>query len=250
MEDLTNKNPCVYTGDEIRYRTKYSKDPEIVSKLMTITGIEERAGGGLRLHLIGRKDKPYTFEFERADREEGKLVSRGEIVRMQFFDDIGIWDIANNLHSEDYQRLIGRNLEAFVKKGTNSEGYVVGVSPIFRSKDKDELSKKLLEDYFIREINEADASYRLLAKKKTELDLQTLLDTKEGVEEGLRKAPLQFRGYCDLGGSLDSSLYQQYLESARDLLKLTNNLIEQESFEAIQGIGDFGDDFFLEGLVG
>jgi len=249
MENLTNANPCVYVANEIDEKTDYydkfesglKLKPEFVSKFMAITGVEERSEGGLRLYLIGGVGKPCIFEFERVDRKERELVSRGEIVRMQFLDDMGVWDITNNLRPEDYQKLVGRNLEAFVKKGKKGEEYVAGVSPIFRSTDKDELSKKLCEDYFIREINEADASYRLLAKKKTKLDLQTLLDTKERVEEGLKKAPLKFRGYCDLGGSLDFPLYHQYLEETRDLLQLINNLIKmQKSFEAVQGIGGFG----------
>jgi hypothetical protein len=137
MKNLANKNPNAYTGDEIIERSECFRYPGTASKVMSLIDIEERAGGGLIL-CLEHDGKLYDFEFERAHKEEGRIISKGESVRRHFLNDIGALDIFDDWdpHTLDYDNLIGKTIEAFVSKGiNNSKGNkkdkIVAVSPVF-----------------------------------------------------------------------------------------------------------------------
>lgn len=217
MKSLTNRNPTVYTGCKIIDRTGDSTDDSLASyitKFVSIQSVEERAGGGLILCLIGDNGKKYTFEFE---SREG-----GESARRQFFDDMDVGDFLNNVWDTDYNKsLVKKRIEVFVDR---KKDYVVAVSPIFMTLQNKSKRKQRgvmeLEKIFNKKTKELADIVSETNEKISEIDpadyenlIKILSQQKEYIQGSVRNAIL---------------LKKEYMKSAR-LIQLSNKAENQKT---------------------
>lgn len=255
MTKSENRNLCVYIGDKIRHRKDYGKDFRLVSKSVKIMGLGERKEGGLILYLQGNHGEEYSFELEKISLNEGKIASKGEGVRRQFLDDIGVWNILDNIWDLDYKGLIGKTIEAFVhKKGQ----YVVAVSPIFMPLQKIGRMNAKVREHLEKTLENLLAErLKVIIKINSEIDnlgeykdsLGILNTGRNHIQSSVRDALAIKQDYMLATGQTQVfEAYYQFINKAARVLKKIN--INLESLEQRKGLNqvldeiNFDDDNF------
>ena len=227
---MENKNLCAYTGNEIQSRWGYAKSPFHFPHEFTIKEVCEREDGGLILCFNGLNNENLEFTLESEKVLEGELVSKGGNVRRQFLDDMGVWDIFNNVWDTDYGCLIGEKLEAFVGKHKNGRKYIAAVSPIFRQIDTPENKREILDGMYKIFLNQTEimTNYGNEIKERIldSFEFDDLLTVRENLQDRVRKALMMSRDFCEYTKKRDCKLYESYLESVRPVFKAINLRIE------------------------
>jgi len=214
MENLENKNPTAYTGDEIIERKEFSLDSHLKPKILCIYDVKKRSEDGFILYLKGEKGEKYSFEFESSKGGDG--------VRRQFMDDIGVWDIFDNIWDIDYEVLIGKKIEAFASRNGKQ---IVAVSPIFMPRT-DRITKSL-DNIFsdkIRDIEVQENETEVIDYKNS---AGILLLLRKNIQNSVRHALELKRQYLQSTGDTEvPESYYNFLKKILMILNRTNMRLE------------------------
>lgn len=220
MRKSENRNPCVYTGNEMTHRVYSDIDDNLTSRFVSIMGVTERGEGGLIFYLEGDNGNEYSFELE-----SGK---GGESVRRQFLYDLGVFDIFDNIWDLDHRSLLGKKIEAFV----NKKGECIGVSPIFialQNKSRGDLNtEKELEEIVFERLNVVEKiSSEIDGLGKYKHPLGILYSGKRNIEGAVRDMlALKLEYMQSTGQTQAPAVYYEFVNKAAKVFDMVNKRIE------------------------